>query len=127
MAVLLDTHAFLWWTQNDSRLSKPARDAIVDSDRRLSLASCWELAVKVSLNRIGFDQPLNQFLTEQMLANGISLLPIEFRHVMRVAQLPFHHRDPFDRLLVAQALEEGLSLVSADPAFDAYGVARIWK
>ena len=125
--MLLDTHAFLWWTQNDSRLSKPARDAIVDSDRRLSLASCWELAVKVSLNRIGFDQPLNQFLTEQMLANGISLLPIEFRHVMRLAQLPFHHRDPFDRLLVAQALEEGLSLVSADPAFDAYGVARIWK
>ena len=127
MAVLLDTHAFLWWTQNDSRLSKPARDAIVDSDRRLSLASCWELAVKVSLNRIGFDQPLSKFLTEQMLANGISLLPIEFRHVMRLAQLPFHHRDPFDRLLVAQALEEGLSLVSADPAFDAYGVARIWK
>jgi PIN domain nuclease of toxin-antitoxin system len=127
LAVLLDTHAFLWWTQNDSRLSKPARDAIVDSDRRLSLASCWELAVKVSLNRIGFDQPLNQFLTEQMLANGISLLPIEFRHVMRVAQLPFHDRDPFDRLLVAQAIEERLSLVSADPAFDAYGVARIWK
>jgi PIN domain nuclease of toxin-antitoxin system len=127
LAVLLDTHAFLWWTQNDSRLSKPARGAIVDSDRRLSLASCWELAIKVSLKRIGFDQPLNQFLTEQMLANGISLLPIEFRHVMRLAQLPFHHRDPFDRLLVAQALEEGLSLVSADPAFDAYGVARIWK
>jgi PIN domain nuclease of toxin-antitoxin system len=127
LAVLLDTHAFLWWTQNDSRLSKPARDTIVDEDCWLSLASCWELAIKVSLNRIVFDRPLNQFVREQMLANGISLLSIQFRHVMRVAQFPFVHRDPFDRLLAAQALEERFSLVSADPVFDAYGVARIWN
>jgi PIN domain nuclease of toxin-antitoxin system len=127
LAVLLDTHAFLWWTQNDSRLSKPARDTIVDEDCWLSLASCWELAIKVSLSRIVFDRPLNQFLREQMLANGISLLSIQFRHVMRVARFPFDHRDPFDRLLAAQALEERFSLVSADPVFDAYGVARIWN
>ena len=127
MPILLDTHAFLWWVQNDSRLPRSARDAIADEDCWLSLASCWELAIKASLNRIVFDRPLSQFLTEQMQANGFSLLPIQFRHVMRVAQFPFHHRDPFDRLLAAQALEQGIWLVSGDGAFDAYGVARIWN
>jgi PIN domain nuclease of toxin-antitoxin system len=112
--------------QNDPRLPKRARDVIVDSERQLSLASCWELAIKVSLKRIGFDRPLSIFLTEQMLANGISLLPIGYRHVMRVCHFPFHHRDPFDRLLAAQALEERFSLISADPVFDHYGVSRIW-
>lgn len=126
MPILLDTHAFLWWTQDDARLTATARDAIANSECRLSLASCWELAIKVSLNRIQFDRPLQQFLAEQLSASGISLLPIEFRHVMRVAQLPFHHRDPFDRLLAAQALEEGLPLVSADAAFDPYGPTRLW-
>lgn len=126
MTVLLDTQAFLWWTQDDPRLSSAARQTIADSECLLSLASCWEVAIKASLNRIRFDRPLGQFFTEQLLASGISLLPIEFRHAMRVAQLPFHHRDPFDRLLVAQAIEEGLELVSSDSAFDAYGISRLW-
>lgn len=90
------------------------------------LAQPGQLLVKVSLNRIQFDRPLQQFVAEQLLASGISLLPIEFRHVMRVAQFPFHHRDPFDRLLAAQALEERLTLISADPALDAYGPIRLW-
>ena len=84
------------------------------------------MAIKVSLKRLQFDRPVTQFFAEQLLACGISLLPIEFRHVMRVAQLPFHHRDPFDRLLVAQAIEERLGIVSVDSAFDAYGASRIW-
>jgi PIN domain nuclease of toxin-antitoxin system len=126
VSILLDTHAFLWWTQDDPRLSGAARQAIVDSECYLSLASCWEVAIKVSLERILFDRPLTQFFAEQLPASGISLLPIEFRHVMRVAHLPFHHRDPFDRLLVAQALEEGLAIVSADVAFDQYDTLRVW-
>jgi PIN domain nuclease of toxin-antitoxin system len=126
VAVLLDTHAFLWWVQNDSRLSRNARREIARAECHFSLASCWELAIKVSLKRIGFDRPVAQFLSEELPANAVSLLPMEFRHVMRVAQLPFHHRDPFDRLLIAQALEESLTIVSADGGFDAYDVQRIW-
>jgi len=126
VSVLLDTHAFLWWTQDNPRLSVEARRAIMDSECYLSLGSCWEVAIKVSLGRLEFDRPVQQFFAEQLLACGISLLPIEFRHVMRVVQLPFHHRDPFDRLLDAQALEERLSIVSADAAFDGYGIQRVW-
>jgi len=126
MAVLLDTHAFLWWTQDDARLSTRAREAISDSECYLSMASCWEVAIKVSLGRLRFDRPVAQFFAEQLLASGVSLLPIEFRHVMRIAQLPFHHRDPFDRILVAQALEEDLPIVSSDTAFDAYDAQRVW-
>jgi PIN domain nuclease of toxin-antitoxin system len=126
MPVLLDTHAFLWWTQDDPQLSAPARQAIADSDCYLSLASCWETAIKVSLGRLRFDRPVAQFFAEQLLASGVTLLPIEFRHVMRVAALPFHHRDPFDRLRIAQALEEKLAIVSADAAYDRYGITRIW-
>ena len=126
MALLIDTHTFLWWTQDDERLSAVAREALAESECYLSIASCWEVAIKVSLDRLRFDRPLAQFFAEQLLASGISLLPLEFRHVMRVAQLPFHHRDPFDRVLIAQSFEEQLPLVSADRSFDAYGVERIW-
>ncbi|HEY7387411.1 MAG TPA: type II toxin-antitoxin system VapC family toxin [Bryobacteraceae bacterium] len=126
MAVLLDTHVFLWWVRNEVKLSRNARREITRAECYFSLASCWELAIKTSLSRISFDRPLAQFLSEELPANAISLLPIEFRHVTRVAQLPFHHRDPFDRLLIAQALEESLTIVSADDDFDAYSVRRIW-
>jgi PIN domain nuclease of toxin-antitoxin system len=98
-AILLDTHTFLWWTQDDPRLSDIARQAIAGSDCFLSLVSCWEVAIevaiKVSLKRLEFDRPITQFFAEQLLACGISVLPIEFRHVMRVTQLQFYHRDPF--------------------------------
>jgi PIN domain nuclease of toxin-antitoxin system len=126
LRILVDTHAFLWWTLDDSRLSKAARQAVATSECYFSIASCWEVAIKASLNRIRFDRPISQFFTEQLLACGVSLLSIEFRHVMRVAKLSFHHRDPFDRLLIAQAMEERLAVVSADASFDGYGVARVW-
>jgi PIN domain nuclease of toxin-antitoxin system len=125
VAILLDTHAFLWWVQNDPKLSANARDLITRENCYLSIASCWELAIKVGSKRIQLDRPIAQFLAEELFANTISLLPIEFRHVMRVASLPLHHRDPFDRLLIAQALEENLAVVSADRSFDAYGVVAI--
>ncbi len=114
---------------SDAReLTRKARKAIADpeADCWLSLVSCWEMAIKQSLGKLRLPAPLERFLPEQMAANGFQQLEIDFRHVAQVATLPFHHRDPFDRLLVAQAVVEELTLVSADPVFDAYGVTRLW-
>lgn len=105
MQLLLDTHALLWRINDDSALPAKARKAIVNEDNAcfLSLASCWEMAIRYSLGKLTLSQPLDQFIPEQLSRNGIRLLHIGFRHTAKVAALPFHHRDPFDRLLVAQA------------------------
>lgn len=128
MRLLLDTHTFLWWVTDSSSLSAAAREAIQDPQAEclLSLASCWEMAIKQSLGKLKLDPPLEQFVPTHMAANGFLQMEIEFRHVARVADLPFHHRDPFDRLLAAQAMVEDVTLVSGDPAFDDYGVKRLW-
>lgn len=84
------------------------------------------MAIKQSLGKLKLTAPLEDFIPTQMAANGFQEMAIDFRHIARVAGLPFHHRDPFDRLLAAQAVVEDLTLVSADPAFDAYGVRRLW-
>lgn len=126
--LLLDTHAFLWWVDNSPTLSAKARAAIAKAETPcyLSLASCWEMAIKASLGKLTLAQPVERFIPEQLAANGFSLLAIDFHHVSRVETLPFHHRDPFDRLLVAQALHEKMSLVSADASLSAYGIKRLW-
>ena len=128
MRVLLDTHAFLWWIEDATTLSKRARTAISNAGNEclLSLASCWEMAIKLSLGKLRLPSTIERFIPEQLAANSIRQLAIDFRHVARVATLPFHHRDPFDRLLAAQALEERCVVVSADPIFQKYGVQRIW-
>ena len=127
MRVLLDTHAFLWFVAGDHRLSPKAGDAIADADDALlSVGSCWEIAIKASLGKLTLTSPVEQFLTEQIAFNRLELLHIELPHTTRVATLPWHHRDPFDRLLAAQALHEKVAIVSADPVFRAYGVKRIW-
>jgi PIN domain nuclease of toxin-antitoxin system len=92
----------------------------------VSLASAWEIAIKVSLGTLKIDGALDRFLPEQLAANGFRPLPIDLKHCARVAALPFHHRDPFDRLLVAQALEDELAIVTADPVFAKYGAKRVW-
>ena len=127
MRVLLDTHAFLWFIADDARLSARARTAIGDaSEAFLSLASCWEMAIKVSVGKLTLATPIERFLPEHLAVNGIQLLDIDLADTLAVARLPFHHRDPFDRLLVAQARHEKLTVVSADPVFRKYGVKRIW-
>jgi PIN domain nuclease of toxin-antitoxin system len=126
MAVLLDTQAFLWWVADDPRLSKRAARAIAATECLLSVASCWEMAIKASLGKLTLPGAVGRFVQEQLEVNGFSLIAISLEHAAGVADLPFHHRDPFDRLLVAQALSEGLSLVSADPIFRRYGVTRVW-
>ncbi len=128
MALLLDTNVFLWWADDSVRLSTKARRAISRRDETcfLSLASCWEMATKIGLGRLKLMQRLDRFIAEQMAQNGVHPLAVTLPHLARAAELPFHHRDPFDRLLAAQAIEEGLSIVSADAVFKKYGVARVW-
>jgi PIN domain nuclease of toxin-antitoxin system len=126
LAVLLDTHAFLWWCEDSPELSKKARKAITDEDCFVSLASFWEIAIKISLDKLRVPGIPDRYLADQMSLNGFEQLGISFRQVMRCARLVRHHGDPFDRLLVAQAQEESLAVVSRNPAFDAYGIRRIW-
>jgi len=128
MRVLLDTHVLLWWVDDASSLSRRARTTISDPGNEclLSLASCWEMAIKLSLGKLRLSGAIERFIPEQLAANGFHQLAIDFRHVAKVATLPFHHRDPFDRLLAAQAIAERCAIVSADPVFRKYGVTRIW-
>ncbi len=127
MRVLLDTHAFIWWFEHDRRLSVRAREAIANAtDGFFSVVSCWEIAIKVSRKKLTLAKPIERLVPEQLGLNGFQLLPIDLDDVARVATLPFHHRDPFDRLLAAQALSEELTVVSADPVFRKYGVKRVW-
>jgi PIN domain nuclease of toxin-antitoxin system len=126
--LLLDTHAFLWFVGADNRLSGKAASAMKDEANAilLSVASVWEMAIKAGLGKLRLPQAVEAFVPQQMQINTIGQLAIDFRHAARVEGLPPLHTDPFDRLLIAQALTEGLPIVSADPAFDAYGVQRIW-
>ena len=128
MRVLLDTHAYLWWVEDAPTLSGSAKTALANpaNECLLSLVSCWEMAIKVSLGKLRLPSTIERFIPQQLADNAFRQLAIDFRHVARVATLPFHHRDPFDRLLAAQALEEDCAIVSGDPIFRKYGVKRIW-
>jgi PIN domain nuclease of toxin-antitoxin system len=126
LPLLLDTHAFLWWCEDRPELSKKARKAMTADDCFVSLASFWEIAIKISLNKLRLPGIVDRYLADQMSLNGFERLEITFRQIMRCTSLERHHGDPFDRLLVAQAQEESLPIVSRDPAFDAYGIKRIW-
>jgi PIN domain nuclease of toxin-antitoxin system len=110
------------------QLPEQARAAIGQPDQTcfVSLASCWEIAIKVSLGKLTLASSFERFVAEQMAIDGFQPLAITLAHVARVAALPFHHRDPFDRLLVAQAIDMDLTIVSADPVLEKYGVRRVW-
>jgi PIN domain nuclease of toxin-antitoxin system len=127
MRLLLDTQAFLWFIWTDARLSAMARALIQDPNNTifLSSASCWEIAIKVSTRKLALNKPLDVFILEALQQNGFDILAIEVAHAAVVATLPFHHRDPFDRMLVAQSLAEKMPVISVDAAFDAYGVTRL--
>lgn len=130
MRLLLDTHAFLWFVTNDPQLSVVARELIADPSNEIlvSPASYWEVAIKVSMKKYPLSVPYETFITNGIDGNGFKVLPIEPKHTARVASLPFpvNHKDPFDRLLAAQALAESIAIVSEDAALDAYGVRRLW-
>ena len=128
MKLLLDTHALLWFLLEDAKLSSNARSLIADpaNDPLVSPASYWEIAIKISLGKYTLTEDFAEFMESQLAENDLTVLPITVAHAAVVATLPFHHRDPFDRLLIAQAMVESVPVMSGDPAFDLYPVARMW-
>ena len=128
MTLLIDTHVLLWFFRGDQRLGGAMR-AVIESTgntKFLSLASVWEIGIKVGLGKLALNRPFDEFLREEVEPSELVLLPISVAHCIAASALPLHHRDPFDRMLVAQALVEGLPILSADPALDAYSVPRLW-
>ena len=120
---MLDTHAFLWWKENNPRLSLSAREAIGDAELVfVSAASAWEIAIKSALGKVRLPRPFSEGVDE----SGFVELPIHFRHAAAVELLPRHHTDPFDRMLVAQAKVEKLVIVTHDRSVEPYGVPVIW-
>jgi PIN domain nuclease of toxin-antitoxin system len=127
--LLLDTHAFLWFISGSDKLSAHAKRLIEDTgnERYLSVASLWEMAIKVSLGQLKVPLPLTRLVREHVVGNAIEVLAIEAEHLDEQRRLPFHHRDPFDRLIIAQATVEEMKVVSRDEAFAAYEIRCTWK
>jgi len=128
MRLLLDTHAVLWFIANDPQLSPTARDLIRDGGNELwySTASLWEIAIKLNLGKLKLGGSFPDFIDQQLAHNRIQVVPITLAHLGIVSQLALHHRDPFDRLIIAQAIAETLPVISIDQKFDLYPVKRIW-
>jgi PIN domain nuclease of toxin-antitoxin system len=128
MKLLLDTHAMYWYIEGDSRLSSTARNLIQDlsNDVLISPASYWEIAIKISVGKWRLNRGYEEFIDIGLNRYGFQILPILPTHTAAVIGLPFHHKDPFDRLLVAQSMVEAVRIVSNDPALDAHGIVRLW-
>lgn len=128
MTLLLDTHAFVWWLTKPKRLSGKAHDAISNPANTIlaSAAAAWELAIKTSIGKLDLPDDVAQYVPDRIASNGFEALPASVDHAVRVASLPHHHRDPFDRLLVAQALAEDIQLVSVDPLVRRYEARIFW-
>lgn len=128
MKYLLDAHTLIWSQDDPVRLPKAVTTALADPshERLLSIATIWEIGIKVSLGKLKLSKPLGDWIETTSADLATTHLPISLEHVIRQMGLPFHHRDPFDRLLVAQAFEENAVLLSGDAAFQAYGVNCMW-
>lgn len=128
MKLLLDTHTFLWFIGGDPQLTEHARQHIEDmaNDRLVSVASLWEIAIKVSIGKLTVSLPFPDLVEQHVYQNAMQLLQITPEHVEVVRTLPFHHKDPFDRLLISQGVSEHLTIISRDGVFDAYGVQCLW-
>lgn len=128
MRLLLDTHTFIWYATDNSRLSTIARSLINngENDIFLSTASIWEMAIKHSIGRLSFSLPFMEFIRQQLSVSNMGILEINLHQIEVVASLPLHHRDPFDRLIIAQAIAEQIPILSVDSVFDAYAIARLW-
>jgi PIN domain nuclease of toxin-antitoxin system len=127
MKLLWDTHTFIWLILGDEKLSKQAKNEIEnpENDHYLSIASLWEIGIKVKLGKLEILQPFENIIND-VTKNGISILPINFNHLVENMNLDLHHRDPFDRLIISQSKAENMSLLSKDEIFDKYVNNRIW-
>ncbi|KAF3888257.1 MULTISPECIES: type II toxin-antitoxin system VapC family toxin [Nostocales] len=128
MRLLIDTHIFLWYILDEQKLSITARTLVDDNNNEilLSTPSIWEMAIKQSTGKLGLKQPFHELIEQQLSLNDFSALNISINHLAVVVTLPFLHRDPFDRLLIAQSIVEEVPILSADSAFDAYSIQRLW-
>lgn len=128
MRVLLDTHVFLWWIVDDPQITEKVRKLITDGDNELfySAASCWEIAIKAQLGKIDLPKKPDIFISDQLATNAVQSMPILASHALHVCNLPDFHKDPFDRMIIAQAQLEGLPLITSDPLMAKYDVKIIW-
>ena len=128
MRYLLDTHTLLWFLQGSPKLSDAVATRIEaeDAENFVSIATVWEIAIKISFGKLRVPYSLDTDLPRILSENGFVTLPLAFSHMAMFTKLPFHHRDPFDRLLIAQATIKGLTILSRDSAFDAYEITREW-
>ncbi len=128
MRLLLDTHTLIWFVLNNPRLSTTARALIFNpaNDILISPATYWEIAIKVSSSNYILNEPYDDFIKRAIEGNNMAILPIEPKHTSALIGLPYHHRDPFDRLIIAQAIVEGIPIVGVDAKFDDYPVTRLW-
>ena len=128
MKLLLDTHTFIWFVTDSPKLSPMAKELIEDelNEKLLSIASVWEMAIKQSIGKLNLIAPFKDFIEPQIKQNSINLLQISILHLNVVASLPLHHRDPFDRLIIAQSIVEQIPIVGIDKLFDAYPIQKLW-
>jgi PIN domain nuclease of toxin-antitoxin system len=128
MRLLLDTHVLLWWHDQPAHLTETAYNAINDlgSDVFISVVNGWEIQIKAQLGKLTLPKPLRVLLQEEQATNGFRLLPVTIEHIYALDSFPLHHRDPFDRLLIAQAYREGLTLVTHDPKLSPYSISLLW-
>lgn len=128
MKLLLDTHAFLWFIEGNLNLSDMARNLIEDqrNQRLLSVASLWEMSIKISIGKLELGMAFTELVKHEVYGNAIELLEIQPEHLDELAKLPFHHKDPFDRLMIAQGLVENIPVVTKDSAFGSYPLTTLW-
>ncbi len=128
MKILLDTHAFLWWDSEPEKLAPIVSDMLSDAENSIffSVVSAWEIQIKKQLGKLSLSISLAEMIEGQQQVNKVSILPVQLHHVLALDELPTHHKDPFDRLLIAQAKIDGLKIVSADSIFSKYDVDVIW-
>jgi PIN domain nuclease of toxin-antitoxin system len=126
MKVLLDTHTLLWALTDESKLSERVRKLLPQADTWFSVASLWEILIKARIGKMPLPQPTGPFVMSKLQLNGVRLLNVTQDHVLRVESLPDHHRDPFDRMLIAQSLEERIPVITGDRVFALYPVELIW-
>lgn len=129
MNLLLDTHTLLWILTDDKKLSKTVKELFLSEENEIyiSVASIWEIAIKVSIGRLNLSEPLKEFVQNHIKGNDIKILAVDAEDTYPIETLPFHHKDPFDRLIIAQSMTRNYPILSADVEFDAYPIKRIWS